>query len=55
LHKALDEIVRFERMLKDEGALVIKFWFHLSKDQQKHRIKILRTICHCLEEKFEQL
>lgn len=35
LTKALDEVVRFEKMLTDEGALVLKFWFHLSKSAQK--------------------
>ncbi len=38
---ALEEIVRFEQMLIDEGALVLKFWFHLSKDKQKARIRAL--------------
>lgn len=42
LNNSLEEIVRFERMLTDEGALVIKFWFHLSKDKQKSRIKALQ-------------
>ncbi len=37
----IEEIVRFERMLTDEGALVLKFWFHLSKDRQKKRLKAL--------------
>jgi polyphosphate:AMP phosphotransferase len=37
----LDEIVRFEKMLTDEGALLLKFWFHLSKDAQKSRLKAL--------------
>ncbi len=35
----LDEINRFEKMLTDEGALVLKFWMHLSKDDQKKRLK----------------
>lgn len=39
---ALEEIVRFERMLTDEGALIVKLWFHLSKDKQKQRIKTLQ-------------
>lgn len=30
---------RFERMLCDEGALIFKFWFHLSKKQTKARLK----------------
>jgi polyphosphate:AMP phosphotransferase len=42
LNNSLEEIVRFERMLTDEGALVIKFWFHLSKEKQKSRIKTLQ-------------
>lgn len=41
LTQALDEIVRFEKMLIDEGALVLKFWFHLSKEKQKERIEKL--------------
>jgi polyphosphate:AMP phosphotransferase len=43
LTKNLDEIVRFEKMLTDEGALVLKFWFHLSKDRQKQRLKKLEA------------
>ena len=39
LDQRLEEIVRFERMLTDEGALILKFWFHLSKAQQKKRLK----------------
>lgn len=41
LTKALGEIVRFENMLTDEGALILKFWFHLSKEKQKERLKKL--------------
>ena len=37
------EINRFERMLADEGALVLKFWFHLSKKRQKKRLKELES------------
>ena len=37
----LDEIRRFETMLADEGTLLIKFWFHLSKAGQKTRLKEL--------------
>jgi polyphosphate:AMP phosphotransferase len=39
LDQALGEILRFERMLHDEGALVLKFWFHLAKKAQKRRLK----------------
>jgi polyphosphate:AMP phosphotransferase len=41
LDQAMEENVRFERMLVDEGALLLKFWFHLSKDRQKERLKTL--------------
>lgn len=44
--RELDEIVRFERMLTDEGTLLIKLWFHLSKDKQKTRIKLLMSDPH---------
>lgn len=37
----MDRIVRFEKMLADEGALILKFWLHLSKDCQKKRLKSL--------------
>lgn len=33
----IDQILRFEQMLTDEGALVLKFWLHLSKKGQKKR------------------
>lgn len=41
LDQILDDINRFETMLVNEGALVLKFWFHLSKDAQKKRLKAL--------------
>ena len=41
LTRSIGEINRFERMLTDEGALILKFWFHLSKDTQKKRLKSL--------------
>jgi len=41
LEEAMDRNVRFEKMLADEGALIIKFWFHLSKDRQEKRLKAL--------------
>lgn len=34
-------INRFEQMLVDEGALVVKFWFHLSQRDQKRRLESL--------------
>jgi polyphosphate:AMP phosphotransferase len=35
----LDHIVRFERMLADEGVLLVKLWFHLTKKNQKKRLE----------------
>ena len=37
----IDRINRFEQMLINEGALVLKFWFHLSFEGQKQRLKEL--------------
>lgn len=42
LDQAIDSAERFERMLCDEGALIFKFWFHLSKQQMKARLKALQ-------------
>jgi AMP-polyphosphate phosphotransferase len=42
LDQSMDQIVRFERMLASEGALILKFWFHISKDQQRARLKELQ-------------
>ena len=39
LDAAIHQINRFEQMLTDEGALVLKFWFHLSKKDQKKRLQ----------------
>ncbi len=41
LEQSIAEIVRFEKMLADEGGLLVKFWFHLSKDAQRQRLKAL--------------
>lgn len=41
LDNRLDQINRFESMLVNEGALVLKFWFHLSKKEQKQRLEKL--------------
>lgn len=40
---SLEEIARFEKMLTDEGTLVLKFWFHLSKEKQKERFRTLEN------------
>jgi polyphosphate:AMP phosphotransferase len=40
---ALTSIEAFERELADEGVLLLKFWFHLSKKAQKRRLKHLSS------------
>jgi polyphosphate kinase 2 (PPK2 family) len=40
--KAFDEIRSFERQLSDDGAVIIKFFLHISKDEQKNRFKKLQ-------------
>jgi AMP-polyphosphate phosphotransferase len=40
---SLDEIHRFETMLVREGALLVKYWFHLSKKDQKKRLEELSS------------
>ena len=36
---AYNEIVQFERMLTDDGTVVVKFWLHISEKEQKKRFK----------------
>jgi polyphosphate:AMP phosphotransferase len=38
---SIAEIQRFEKMLCDEGVLLLKYWFHLSRAQQKKRLRQL--------------
>ena len=40
-HRQLTSIKRFERQLSDNGYLVVKFFFHISKREQKKRLKEL--------------
>jgi polyphosphate kinase 2 (PPK2 family) len=37
--RAYDEINAFERSLADEGTILIKFWMHISADEQLKRFK----------------
>ncbi len=37
----LDRINDFERMLAEDGTLILKFWMHLSRKAQKKRLKAL--------------
>ena len=59
LDEQLDDINRFEAMLVNEGALVLKFWFHLSKDGQKKRLRALekdpRTAWRVTKESYDRL
>jgi polyphosphate:AMP phosphotransferase len=41
LTRRIEQIRHFERMLVAEGALVLKFWFHLSQKAQRKRLKAL--------------
>ncbi len=41
LMKRLDRIVRFERALVSDGAMILKFWMHLSQDAQEERLTSL--------------
>ncbi|MDK9706184.1 MAG: polyphosphate:AMP phosphotransferase [Desulforhopalus sp.] len=41
LDQSMERAKRLEKMLVDEGALVIKFWLHLAKDKQQKRLKSL--------------
>lgn len=38
-----DQINRFEAMLVNEGALILKFWIHLTKDAQRARFTELES------------
>lgn len=41
LDQALARIAFFEQMLAQDGALILKFWFHLSKKAQRKRLRKL--------------
>ena len=41
LDQAIDSALSLEQMLCNEGALIFKFWFHLSKKRMKARLKEL--------------
>jgi len=43
LDSATRRIVDFERMLSHENVLLLKFWLHLSKDQQREHFELLET------------
>jgi len=39
--KAFTDIVEFERMLAADGCVFVKFWFHISKEEQARRFKVI--------------
>ncbi len=42
-HRQLTSIKRFERQLSDNGYLVVKFFFHISRSEQKKRLEDLSS------------
>lgn len=38
-----DDIVAFERQLASDGAVILKFWLHISKKEQKRRFRKLQA------------
>jgi polyphosphate:AMP phosphotransferase len=55
LEKELRRVTELEQMLVDDGSLVIKLWFHLSKDTQAKRIKKKKSLNHSpFEKKFSE-
>lgn len=40
--EAYDEIQQFERQLADAGTVIVKFWLHIDKDEQRRRFAKLR-------------
>lgn len=37
--QAYRDIAEFERMLSDDGTVILKFWFHISQKEQKRRFE----------------
>jgi len=42
-HRAYDEIRSFERDLVSEGTTLVKFWLHISDEEQKRRFEARRS------------
>ena len=40
--RAYDQILQFERQHVDDGAVIVKFWLHISKKEQRRRFKKIR-------------
>ncbi|MGO8993831.1 MAG: polyphosphate:AMP phosphotransferase [Polyangiaceae bacterium] len=43
LERELAQIARFEQMLTDEGALLVKYWLHLPKKEQRKKLEELES------------
>jgi polyphosphate:AMP phosphotransferase len=43
LDQRLDQILEFERMLADEGVLLVKLWLHIPRCEQKRRFEKLES------------
>jgi polyphosphate kinase 2 (PPK2 family) len=41
--RALDEVLAFERQQADDGAVIVKFWMHISKKEQAKRFKEMES------------
>lgn len=41
--KAYKDITEFERMLADDGTVILKFWFHISRREQKRRYEAIEA------------
>jgi len=39
--KAFRDIVEFEQMLADDGTVIVKFWMHISRKEQRKRFRAL--------------
>jgi polyphosphate kinase 2 (PPK2 family) len=55
--KAYRDIANFERTIADDGYVIIKFWLHISKEEQKRRFERLEkdplTAWHVQSEDWE--
>jgi polyphosphate kinase 2 (PPK2 family) len=55
--KAYRDIANFERTIADDGYVIIKFWLHISKEEQQRRFKMLEkdplTAWHVQPEDWE--
>jgi polyphosphate:AMP phosphotransferase len=42
IREAYEDILQFERQLADAGTVIVKFWLHISREEQRRRFKQLR-------------